>query len=175
MELSRQQHHLWPDLRYLHRTDPDRGKFHSRRTHTFSLSDTQGMLPRHKCTLGIYQYTYKYLLQLHRRHKKISFGNYHISGTLPRAFQVFLHLVSQQFWEKGIIFQFWKKKKKPRRRKVKYFVQDHMPRKWQLVPDPDLPAHSHVIILLSSICVHNRLIHTNRYPSPLHTQNPHRK
>lgn len=111
MELSRQQHHLWPDLRYLHRTDPDRGKFHSRRTHTFSLSDTQGMLPRHKCTLGIYQYTYKYLLQLHRRHKKISFGNYHISGTLPRAFQVFLHLVSQQFWEKGIIFQFWKKKK----------------------------------------------------------------
>ena len=135
------------------------------------------MLPRHKCTLGIYQYTYKYLLQLHRRHKKISFGNYHISGTLSRASQVFLHLVSQQLLEKGIIFQFCKKKKKkqPRLRKVKYFAQDHMPRKWQLVPDPDLPVHSHVIILLSSICVHNRLIHTNIYPSPLHTQNPHRK
>lgn len=155
MELSRQQHHLWPDLRYLHRTDPQRGRFHSGRTHTFSLSDTQGMLPRHKCTLGIYQYTDKYLLQLHRRHKKISFGNYHISGTLPRAFQVFLHLVSQQLWEKGIIFRFCKKKNKKK--------TNQGSEKWNILPRITCLENGSWFLTQICLCTHMLLFFFLQY------------
>lgn len=47
-----------------------------------------------------------------------------------------------------------------------------MPRKWQMVLDPGLPVHSHVIILLSShMCVQQT--HTHEHISiPLYTQNP---
>lgn len=47
-----------------------------------------------------------------------------------------------------------------------------MPRKWQMVLDPGLPVHPHVIILLSPhMCVQQT--HTHKHISiPLYTQNP---
>lgn len=100
----------------------------------------------------------KHLLPLHSRsEEKISLGNYHIPGTLPGAFQVFLHSVSQQFERKGSFSHLVKNWR---------FGKGILPTmtylesgRWFLT---QICLCTHVLLVFfPHICVHHRLIHTN--------------